>query len=442
MQSHAEKGARKGARVAAAAAILLTFATTTDAFADGFRKHPYLQGLGTDRVQVRFELPSAAPATVNVTGPSELRRSVESKESAFHSVSLPELAPATTYRYEVRAGEAYFSGTFTTAPDDARPFSFLLYGDSRSDAATHAAVVQGMLKTSSDFLVGTGDLTARGDDPRDFDAFFHIERKLLADRCLFTAIGNHELIGIRRGGDVPFLKYFATGLQSGEPRLYDTFRWSNTRFFVLSAMENWTGPERDWLARELEKADTEPGLVHRFAVLHIGPWSSGPHGPNRRMHEAGIPELLRKHRVEAVFSGHDHIYERGEVDGLKYMISGGAGAPLYPVKERLATTGKVEPAHHWVEVNIDGPKVSTRAVRLDGSVIEKCSYQVGEPWSCDVPQGRVTSEGAPPVASVTPAGASRCACSSPGSGTRADAWPLAVASLGLAFAVVRRRGRS
>ena len=37
-------------------------------------------------------------------------------------------------------------------------------------------------------------------------------------------------------------------------------------------------------------------------------------------------------RVSFVFSGHDHLYQRGEVDGLKYVVSGGGGAPLYSVR--------------------------------------------------------------------------------------------------------------
>jgi len=405
-----------GSRLVGSSIALSVLLASGSAFAESFRKHPYLQSLSGDRVQIRFELRSEAPAQVEVTGPNGWRKELSSPEAReLHTVDVRELAPATTYRYEVRSGELVAGGTFTTAPADSRPFSFIVYGDSRSNPAAHAGVVRRMLDTPSDFLVGTGDLTARGDSPRDWDDFFAVERKLLADRCLFTAIGNHELIGVGREGKNPFLEYFATGVDSGDRRLYDTFRWSNARFFVLSAMEDWTGPEREWLARELAKADDEPGVEHRFAVLHIGPWTSGPHGPNRRMHEAGIPDLFRKHGVDLVFSGHDHLYERGEADGIKYMVSGGAGAPLYPVRNLLPTTGKVEPTYHFIEVKVDGPDVRTRAVRMDGSLIEKCSYRKGQAWSCDGPgEARAIEKAVPAAAAVAAAGSSNCACSVPG----------------------------
>lgn len=415
-----------------------------EALAESFRKHPYLQGLGRDRVQLRFELHDEAPALIEITGPNGLRREIDVPEArTLHEVHVRELSPSTSYAYKVRVGESVASGTFTTAPADNRAFSFLVYGDSRSNPAAHAGVVRRMLDVPSDFLIGTGDLTARGSDMRDWDEFFAVERKLLADRCLFTAIGNHEFIGIGRDGRNPFLDYFSTGLDSGERRLYDTFRWSNARFFILSAMEDWTGPEREWLARELAKADDEEGLDHRFVVLHIGPWTSGPHGPNRRMHEAGIPELFRKHRVDLVFSGHDHLYERGEAQGIKYVVSGGAGAPLYPVKNRLPTSGKVESVYHFVEMKVDGPEVRMRAVRIDGTVIETCSYKKGEPWSCDDPLATRAAEKMVPAATAAAAvGSSSCACSLPGSRGREGKSETAGLALVFAFAALRLRRAS
>lgn len=406
-----------------------------------FRKYPYLQALRPDGAQVRFELSRPAPASVVLVGPESERRTIESPDPrAFHTVAIDGLTPSTTYRYEVRGASEVATGSMTTAPADGRPFSFLLYGDSRSDPATHAGIVRGMLRTPSDFLVGTGDFTVRGGDPRDWDIFFAVERKLLADRCLFTAIGNHELFGAGRSGEVAFLQYFATGVESGGPRLYDTFRWSNARFFVLSAMEYFSASERDWLVRELEKADDEPGIDHRFVVLHIGPYSSGPHGPNQRMHEAGIPDLLRKHRVSLVFSGHDHIYERGDAEGLKYIVSGGAGAPLYPVKRHLPTAAKVESTYHFVEVTVDGEAVKTRAVRLDGSTIESCSFSAIGPWSCDTDLPAKKENELPRQATaVEPSGASRCTCSLPGRGSAEDGGLVGLLGLGLGGGLALRR---
>src|SRR5204862_7628782 len=99
-----------------------------------------------------------------------------------------------------------------------------------------------------DFLVNTGDMVAHGDEIGDWRAFFAVEGPMLRDRCAFVAVGNHELVRGNPAGEVTFLRYFG-GVEEGRDltRLYGTFRWGSTRFFVLNAMDNWTGAERDWL---------------------------------------------------------------------------------------------------------------------------------------------------------------------------------------------------
>src|SRR5262249_1176962 len=147
-----------------------------------------------------------------------------------------------TYDYRISdGGEISDEGHFTTAPghDGAAsgtipqppaPFRFLVYGDSRTDHAAHAAVVRQMILTEGSFLVNTGDMVREGKDAADWQTFFDIERALLRDRCVFAAVGNHELTRGDPAGEVAFLRYFG-GADDGRDngRLYGSFRWSNTR---------------------------------------------------------------------------------------------------------------------------------------------------------------------------------------------------------------------
>ena len=41
-----------------------------------------------------------------------------------------------------------------------------------------------------------------------------------------------------------------------------------------------------------------------------------------------VAPLLAKYKATAMFAGHDHTYERSEADGVTFITSGGAGAPL------------------------------------------------------------------------------------------------------------------
>lgn len=425
-----------------AAAILLPSVASA---AGTFQRGPFLQSLGQTGVTIKVELLTPDPVTVEVTGPDGAAKKVEDAQSKrFHAVRIDGLSPATAYRYRVLAGAEGTSsdeGRFTTAPAEAKPFKFVVYGDSRSDPASHAAVVRAIAGVPADFLVHTGDMVARGDEEEDWRGFFEIENELLRDRCVFASIGNHELAGEKGVGATTFLRYFASADEAGKdrPKLYGTFRWSNARFFLLNAMDSWTGEDRAWLEGELDRAAAEPGLVHRFAVLHHGPHSSGPHGGNDRLHDNGVIQIFKKGKIDLVIAGHDHAYERGSGDGVKYLVSGGAGAPLYPKRRTAAETAVYESVHHFVEMSVDGDEVDLVAKRASGSVIERCGFTGDGPWACDKVSGLGPEPG--PAATTEPVQkSSTCTCGVPGR-PAAPAAPFGAASLAAVAAARARRER-
>jgi acid phosphatase type 7 len=428
------------------AAALLVVPSAASA-AGIYQRGPFLQALGQTGVTIKVELLTPEPVTVEVTGPDgAVKKAQDTNARRFHAVRIEGLAPATAYRYRILAGEAATAsdeGRFTTAPADSRPFKFVTYGDSRSDPAAHAAVVRALEGVPADFLLHTGDMVAMGDEEDDWRVFFEIENKLLRDRCVFATVGNHELAGEKGVGAATFLRYFASSDDGGKerPKLYGTFRWSSTRFFLLNAMDSWTGEDRAWIKEELDRALNEPGIIHRFAVLHHGPHSSGPHGGNRRLHDNGVMTIFKEGKVDLVIAGHDHAYERGTGEGIKYLVSGGAGAPLYPKKRTQPETAIYESAHHFVEIGVDGPKVELKATRASGSVLERCAFTGDGPWDCDEVAGLGPQPGPAATADVVQK-SSACACGVPGraSGPAHPIGAAAVAAAAIVAARSRRRG--
>ncbi len=413
---------------------------TNPVHAASFTKGPYLQALGQKAVTIKVEVSTPETVTIEMTGPANFQ-ATKSSDSAkkFHSIRFDGLSPGVTYNYKVAASGTESSPTsFTTAPAENKPFKFVVYGDNRSDAATHAAIVRMIEKAPADFLLHTGDMVQTGDNESEWQEFFSIENKLLSSRCLFASVGNHELTTPDPTGQVNFLRYFASIEDDGRerPHLYGSFRWSNTRFFMLNAMDSWTGEERDWLKSELASAMNESGLVHRIAVLHHGPYSSGRHGGNARLHANGIVDILRDNKVDLVLAGHDHVYERGEGQGIKYIVSGGAGAPLYSRGKGTPETQKFESVNHYLEVAIDGEGVTIDARRASGSIIERCSFKGLEKWSCNSPDEK-------PAVSTPPAverAGSSCVCSLPqGTDSSNETRPLACLATLLLIAWRRQR---
>jgi len=414
--------------------------------ADPVQKGPYLLHLGASSVDVRVELASAAAISVDavVDGPSDagVARTFASPSATFHSVHLTGLTPATRYRYTVHAGAgAAVTGTFLTAPDGASraPFTFVVYGDNRSDGPAHERVVRAVQRESYDFLVNTGDFVIDGGDDSAWQRFFDIEEPILRDHPLFACIGNHELADDRQAAH--FARYLGptepSGPSAAAPPIYGSFRWGRARFFLLNAFVDWaSGAERTWLEDALGQADHEPGVDLRVAVIHHGPHSAGPHGDNERLLAAHIDDLLVAHHVDLVLAGHDHIYERGEAKGLKYIVTGGGGAPLYRETRPIPSTRKVEATYNYVLATVSDDGVAILAKRADGSTLDQCSFARGGSWLCDPkPAARPASSSG--GAATAPPSPGPCGCSVPGAPGRSPLAPFALALV--ALVLVRRR---
>jgi len=110
----------------------------------------------------------------------------------------------------------------------------------------------------------------------------------------------------------------------------------------------------------------------RFVFLHYPPYSSGlGHGSNLAL-RAILDPLFVQYRVNAVFAGHDHIYEHADPqNGVQYFVTGGGGAPLSP-SGKADFTVYSESAYHYliVEVGEDQHHTKVTAVRENGTVME------------------------------------------------------------------------
>ena len=67
--------------------------------------------------------------------------------------------------------------------------------------------------------------------------------------------------------------------------------------------------------------------------------------------------LMVEKGVKLVLTGHIHSYDDAVRDGVRYIITGGAGAPLYPEPNRPAF-------HHYIRVTVKGEEISTEVVRI------------------------------------------------------------------------------
>ncbi len=358
-------------------AILLFVAASSwaaPAVAEPFLKGPYLQNVGRTGITIMWQSDSTLPGTVRVAG-----QVIAAPGATIHEVRVEGLAPGRRYPYEVECGGRTSGGELSTAPEPAEPFAFVVFGDTRSNGDAHRAMVERVRREVPDFYLLTGDMVDDASHENEWQTFFQIERDLLRDNVVYPAVGNHDRQGRARTADA-FRRFFSVPADSPDPERYYAFTYGNARFFVLDSNEYSFSltDQTAWLERELERAASDPSVIHRFIVMHHPPFSVSIHGGHSELREMWTP-IFERYRVDAVFSGHDHCYSRAARNGVRYFVSGGGGAPLYPRDPRphaqdAEAVVYFERTLHFLRVQVVGQFVEVAAVREDGTLIETMSW--------------------------------------------------------------------
>jgi len=346
---------------------------------------PILKWTGPTEAAISFDTDMPARASVEYASgraaAMSVARSAGGALAVHHRVELRGLPRSGPVRYRAMAGgDVTPERTFHTAPATGDVVRFAVYGDMRGGHAVHGRIVESILADAPDFAVVTGDLVMRGSDEADWQRFFHVSGELLARVPFYPAVGNHDL---GRSGDeqrsIGEIFSFPSGPSRPDGAHWYSFDVAGVHFSMIDSNAYESEEQLSWLRDDLAAA-RRAGARALFAAVHDGPYSRGLHGGNRVARERYAPLLARAGAV-MLFSGHDHIYQRGEVDGLRYIVSGGAGAPLYPV--RCGVRGRprcpVEDGavlatseYHYVLVTVQRDYVQVCPRRPDRTPLEKC----------------------------------------------------------------------
>lgn len=185
-----------------------------------------------------------------------------------------------------------------------------------------------------DFIITTGDNNyqegAASTIDENIGQFFHsfiypykgIYGPGATNNRFFPSLGNHDW-----GTDnaAPYIEYFSL---PGNESYYD-FRWGPVHFFAINSNQgepdgtSSTSIQAQWLKGRLASS-TAP---FRFVYMHHPPYSSG----GRRGSTPSMQWPYKEWGADAVFAGHDHIYERINFNGLLYFLSGLGGESRSPL---------------------------------------------------------------------------------------------------------------
>ncbi|CAN5819241.1 hypothetical protein BH11MYX2_BH11MYX2_26520 [soil metagenome] len=285
--------------------------------------------------------------------------------------SLP-VGPVIHYRVMIH-GEEMAAGSLRvgTAPGQTK-FRFAVFGDTRTNHQVHRAVIEVLAREDIDFYLHTGDMVERGGRDDLWTTFFQIERELMEKAPIIPAIGNHDL-----GNRGYYSKYFFLDKWSNG-RSYFVTDWGNVRLVSLDVtiVCEKRCAQYEFVRQALEDGAAKGKLMVLF--LHNPPYSSGAHGSDLQLREV-LSKLAKTYGVELVVTGHDHDYERTKpIDGTTYLVSGSAGAPILAVSPQ-AFTAKARTEPHYVLVDVDGDKLTIRAINLRGEVFDSTVIPANPP---------------------------------------------------------------
>ncbi len=235
---------------------------------------------------------------------------------------------------------------------DADTFRFVVLGDTRNNVAVAREVYGRASGEQPAMLFHTGDIVRHG-TPTEL-LRNHVALLDITDPApMFCVPGNHEQ-GARRD----FAAFRA--LYGGDRFSFD---YGGCRFTGFNNCTKGRGIVREddlaWLDAELGK----PGAAHKYVFMHIPPayfeatFVSDTHRRGFTRNAAAFHALMQKHAVDEVFMAHIHGYASTVMDGVRYTLTAGGGAPL---SGRLAREGQ---AYNYVVLRVSPGGVQRTVVR-------------------------------------------------------------------------------
>lgn len=325
------------------------------------------------------EITDPASLDLKAEGVSFLFGGLENESFRAHEFrNCGGLQPDTVYSYRV-GGEGHWSPiyTFKTPPPPGTfdTFTVAFSGDSRGAYEVWGTLLAQMESYNPDFYLFNGDMVEAGPNQNEWEAWFAASGDILASKVLVSAHGNHEILATN---------YFA---QFGFP---GNEQWFDVRYGSMHVVSL-----NDTVINQNVRENDQPAFIRstlgsseadwKVAVHHQPTYSTCTrHNSNlelRRQWEAAIKEV----GTDVVLAGHNHIYERSKSlavndqgqtdvvpmgDGTLYLVSGGAGAPLYRESENQWFGDVANPTEHFIIGEFGPDKATFTARDLNGNVID------------------------------------------------------------------------
>ncbi len=182
----------------------------------------------------------------------------------------------------------------------------------------------------------------------------------------YASLGNHDVRTMNGDLEVAYPDFNMKGQR------YYIHGQGDVQFFVLNTNDliDPQSIERmkqlDWLDRALAASKAKWNIVYG----HHNIYSAGVYEVNQVM-KTDVTPILKKHNVRLWINGHDHNYQRSKpIDGTTYLVCGGGGAGLYPVKAQN-WTAFAQSVHSFGIVEVYQDQIMLTGIDSKGEIIDR-----------------------------------------------------------------------
>jgi hypothetical protein len=300
----------------------------------------------------------------------------------IHETHLCGLTPDTEYSYRVggqdgASGKEVWSPTYTfrTLPSDPNAqVEMLIIGDTRDGYSTWGgALKQAFMKSQPDIILFNGDATLIALNQDEWEAWFSAAEAELPLVPMVLAHGNH---------DISSVNWFSQFAQPGNEQDF-AVDFGAVHLTVANDTPvdsaDLTGANAQTLDANLKAGANAPWnlLMHHRPMYSA---SAGPHPADvTTMRQAWQP-IVDADKVDVVFNGHDHDYERSKPlhnnmvqpstsGATVFVVIGSAGADLYDSGSSFWTDYS-EKTYSFADVRVRQGSLQMSVYRADGSAMD------------------------------------------------------------------------
>ena len=274
-------------------------------------------------------------------------------------------APLVEVRAAVKSGQLALPNALTSV-------KFAVIGDSGRGTPEQHQVAAQMVRFREafkySFVVMLGDNIYEGPaTPEDYRLKFEEPyRELLGDGVRFFAVlGNHD--DPRQVSYPPFNMHGERYYSFAPPEDPLTRLATRVEFFGLDST-NMDPGQLAWLDERLQASSAK----WKVLFLHHPLYTSGRYRNASRAHRWAVEPILNRHGVNVVLSGHEHIYQRTELqNGVLYFVSGGAGS-LRPGDGVAApfVARSYDDDYHFMLMEIEDDELHFQVISRAGDTID------------------------------------------------------------------------